>query len=33
MPLNLNDIERYSRNILLPEIGGEGQKNFWNLRF
>ena len=26
MPLNLNDIERYSRNILLPEIGGEGQK-------
>ena len=25
MNLNIEDLERYSRNILLPEIGGNGQ--------
>ena len=32
MNLTDDDIERYSRNIILPEIGGDGQSKLLNSR-
>ena len=33
MQLSDKDIDRYSRNIILPEIGEKASINFYNLKF